>query len=192
MNRRAAVLLAVGLSLPGCGADSVPRPGERLYQGRSAALPVSVVYPARWRLTEEAGVHEGYEQIRLQGPRNQEDTYTAYITVRGRLLPEADRTDAALDAWIRGYVSGALEGSGTESDTELLLADAPARDLVSSITVPPLFRQGLQPLEIPITTRMVVCRRGAYLYELVYSADSREYDRHAPVFARLLTSVRFH
>jgi hypothetical protein len=191
MTSRTLAALALSLGLAGCGAGSAPQRGERLYQGRSPLLPLSVIAPSGWRLIEEAGAHDAYEQIRLQGPRNADATYSAYITIRGQVLPEADRTEGAVDDWVDAYLSEALEGRAIESDQPRMLQDAPARDLVMSVAVPPLFRSGLKPLAIPVTTRIVVCRLGPRLFELIYSADAREYDQHAPVFERVLTSIRF-
>lgn len=177
----------------GCGGGQgvPPRPGERVYRGATPPLALSLVYPSDWRLTEEAGRRERYAQLRLLGPRNAEDTYTAYIAVRG-VAPDAESgAGESLDARVRRYADELLDGTTIESVQPASLQQAEARELVASFTVPPLFRSGLKPLPIPVKTRAVFVHRGPYRYELIYSADAREYAAHAPAFDRVLASLRF-
>jgi hypothetical protein len=177
----------------GCGGGQgvPPRPGERAYRGATPPLALSLAYPSDWRLTEEAGRREPYAQLRLLGPRNAEDTYTAYIAVRG-VAPEAERgAGESLDERVRRYADELLDGATIESVQPASLQQAEARELVTLFTVPPLFRSGLKPLPIPVKTRAVFVHRGPYRYELIYSADAREYAAHAPAFDRVLASLRF-
>ena len=177
----------------GCGnALSRPGPGERLYRGTAPLLAFSLIYPAQWRLTEERGRQEPYTQVRLLGPRNAEDTYTAYITVRGVLPDPEGGPEESLDERVRRYTDTLLEGTAIESVQPTAFEQGQARELVVSVTIPPLFRSGLKPLPIPVKTRTVFLRRGRAYYEIAYSADAREYAAHLQVFERLLASLRFH
>ena len=177
----------------GCGnALSRPGPGERLYRGTAPLLAVRLIYPAQWRLTEERGRQEPYTQVRLLGPRNAEDTYTAYITVRGVLPDPGGGPGESLDERVRRYIDTLLEGTAIESVQPTAFEPGEARELVISVTIPPLFRSGLKPLPIPVKTRTVFLRRGRAYYEIAYSADAREYAAHLQVFERLLASLRFH
>ena len=175
----------------GCDGGTRPHPGERVYRGSAPPLDLSLAYPSQWRLTEEAGSRERYVQMRLLGPRNAEDTYTANITVRG-VVPGGEGTVVEdLDERVRRYADELLDGTTVESIQPTSLQHAEARDLLVSFTVPPLFHPGFKSLPIPVKTRTVFLRRGAYLYEVIYSADAREYAAHAPAFERVLASLRF-
>ena len=187
-------MAAVCTAALGCdGAHGArPRPGERVYRGTTPPLAVSLAYPSEWRLTEEMGSRERYAQVRLLGPRNAEDTYTTYIAVRGVVPDEEGAPVEGLDERVRRYANELLDGTSLESIQPTSLQHAEARDLVVAFTVPPLFRSGLKALPIPVKTRALFLRRGAYLYELIYSADARDYAAHAPVFERVLASLRFH
>ena len=185
-----AWLAAVLAGAAGCGPPAaVPGPAERLYQGMQPPLALRFVYPSAWRLTEEQGTLEPYAELRLLGPRNEEDTYTASITVRA--IRPADDPALPLEVRVREYRDHLPDGAVVERHAARKLEQAPAEDLAVSWTVPPLFRSGLKPLPIPVKTRAVLFRRGPYLYELIYSADARDYAAHEPVFERLLASLRF-
>ena len=153
-------------------------------------LAVSLSYPRSWRLVEERGRAEPYAAVRLLGPRNAEDTYTAYITVRGSLLPPATRADDA-DGPAARYLARLIDGTAVESDTRRRQWGTEVRDLTVAYTVPPLHRAGLRPLPIPVRTRTLFLRRGDHAYEIAYSADAREYASHLAAFDELLTSLRF-
>ena len=185
-------MAAVCTMVLGCdgGHSPRPRPGERVYHGTTPPLVVSLAYPSAWRLTEEVGSRERYAQVHLLGPRNAEDTYTAYIAVRG-VVPDGEGAMGGLDERVRRYADELLEGTTIESLRPTSLQHAEARDLLVAFTVPPLFHPGLKSLPIPVKTRTVFLRRGAYLYEVIYSADAREYAAHAPAFERVLASLRF-
>ena len=185
--------LAVCVGALGCGGSiTAPGPGERLYRGAAPPLALSLIYPARWRLMEEQGRREPYAQARFLGPRNAEDTYTAYIAVRGILPDSEGGPTESLDERVRRYTEELLEGAAIESVQPTALQQGEARDLVVSFTVPPLFRSGLKPIPIPVKTRIVFLQRGRSCYEIAYSADAREYAAHAPAFERVLASLRFH
>jgi hypothetical protein len=64
-------------------------------------------------------------------------------------------------------------------------------DVAITYVIPPLHTHGLKPIEIPVKTRTVIFQREAYVYQLTFSADAREYDQHAQAFEQLLQSFRF-
>lgn len=192
-SARLRYLLPVGLAAvlagaEGCGPPAaVPGPAERLYQGTRPPLALRFVYPSAWRLSDEQRALEPFTGLRLLGPRNQEDTYTASITIRA--VRPADDPALPLEVRVREYLDHLPDGAVVERRTARKLEQAPAEDLVVSLSVL-FFRSGLKPLPIPVKTRAVFFRRGPYLYWVMYSADARDYAAHEPVFERLLASLR--
>ena len=185
----AVSLLAIAAPL-GCGDGRGGRDTAD-YRGTEPPLAVSLDYPPSWRLVEERGRAEPYAAVRVLGPRNAEDTYTAYMTVRGWLVPgEAGRMEE-IDGRVHRYTSQLLDGSAVESDMRRRQWGTDVRDLTVAYTVPPLHRAGLKPVQIPVRTRTLFLRRGEYAYEVSYSADAREYASHQDAFDELLASLRF-
>ena len=179
-------LVALVFCAAGCGPATNPLgPEERQYQTKNPLLGLKIVYPAEWRLAEERGGREPYAELRVVGPRNQEDTYSASMVVR------ATAGDESLAARARTYQDLLPDDAVVESRAARRLQQVSAQEFVVSWVVPPLFRSGLKAQPIPVKTRTVLFRRGASLYELIYSADAREYDRYAGAFDRLLASLRF-
>jgi hypothetical protein len=168
----------------------------RRYEGRDAPLGVSFSYPDAWQAQEARGSLEPYHQVRLRGPRNREDTYTAYMIVRSRPSGSADGASESAQAMLQRYRELLPEGSKIDRDVVRQLAGQSAHDLVISYTIPPRRLHAEPPasnpsLEIPVTTRTLFLERGQRLYELVYSADARDYRRFAAVFERLLETLEF-
>ena len=88
------------------------------------------------------------------------------------------------------------EGARVDHDEVRQLDWRAAHDLVVSYTIPPRrFHAGLPgsapSLEIPVTTRTLFLENGSRLYELVYSADARDYRKFVSVFERLLETLAF-
>lgn len=175
----------------GCDREAGGRNAGTVYRGADSALGVSLEYPPSWRLVEEQGRVEPYAAVRLLGPRNAEDTYTASMTVRGWLMPrEADQAEDA-DEQVRRYTSQLIDGALVESDVRRRQWGTEVRDLIVAYTVPPLHRSGLQPVPIPVRTRSLFLRRREYAYHVAYSADAREYAAHEDAFDAVLASLRF-
>ena len=161
------------------------------YTSSDSDFTASFVYPEGWSLDEERGTKEAYREVRIRGPRNADDTYTCYLAVRASpLKSEGGKFATSADA-LEHYTHRLLEGSAVESHTDRAVAGLPADDLTVSYTLPPLHLHGLTPKAIPIKTRTVFLEHGAYLYELIFSADAREFPRHAEAFERLVTTIRF-
>jgi hypothetical protein len=164
--------------------------GERQYAGTDASLGIAFSYPDAWKAQEERGRLEPYRQVRLRGPRNQADTYTAYIIVRSRPSGDDEGSYESVEALMQRYRELLPEGTSVDQDDVRQLAGSAARDLIVSSTIPKRHRHVESP-EIPVTTRTVCLEHGHRLYELVYSADAREYPRFVSVFERLLDTLEF-
>jgi hypothetical protein len=92
---------------------------------------------------------------------------------------------------VRRYTAQLLDGTAVESDVRRRRWGTDVLDLTVAYTVPPLHRSGLAPVPIPVRTRTLFLRRGTFAYEVVYSADAREYATHQDAFERVLASLRF-
>ena len=202
--RRVTIGLLIGMALtlpawwlgrpretPPTASPVAIHPGELVYDSAEPSLRLALVYPATWRVETERGRLERYRKIRLLGYRNQANTYTAFIAIRSRPLQAAGGFHEHVGGLLRRYTSRLLTGTVIERQRTMPVGGTPAADLVVSYTIPPLTRHGGPIVEIPVKTRTVFLTRGSYAYELVYSADAREYAQHEPVFTRLLETLRF-
>jgi len=161
------------------------------YVGTDASVRVRFDYPAGWRLTEERGAIDAYVSVRLLGPRNAQDTYTAYIVVRSSPFQANGGLHPSAGALMDQFLETAPPGAVVESRVVTPVDGQPADDLTLSYTIPPFFHKGLVPAATKVKTRLLALERPPYLYELTYSADAQEYDAGAASFARLLESLRF-
>lgn len=182
------VAAACGLLCSGVG---VPPPGV---SARQAGVPrvaqLAVDLPAGWQVSETRGTVETYEELRCLGPRNADDTYTAWIAVRARpLAARPDGTPQSADAAADDYLSAwGEDATATRATAQVAGLTVPAVGL--SYTIPPLHRRGLHPVAVPVASRTVFLVKGASLYELSYSADAREFAASLPAFDALLRSAR--
>ena len=181
------MLAALGMS--GCGRGGGAETAD--YRGQEPPLALSLDYPPSWRLTEEHGRTEPYAALRVLGPRNAEDTYTAQMVVRGSVLPRDEHGTESLDERVRRYTAQLLDESTVESEARRRQWGAEVRDVTVVYTVPPLHRSGLKPLPISVRARTVFLQRDGYAYDITYSADAREYASHQEAFDELLASLRF-
>ena len=190
------VITVVGISLirkpasqntPGV-AGPLPD-GVLSYTSADPELPVAFQYPSGWRIDEERGAVDVYHQVRLRGPRNQEDTYTAYLLVRSTPLHERDAAEGVRGFMTR-YTSHLPEGAAIDSRAAQQLAGLTAEDLMVSYTIPPLHRAGRAPRAIPVRTRTLVAAKDGRLYEFVYSADARAYTDSAGAFERVSRTLQ--
>ena len=181
----AAALMAVV-----CGAVWAA-PSTLTYPGAEADLPVSFEYPSDWRLMEERGVTESYHAVRLLGPRNADDTYTAYFVVRAFPVQPPGSRYADQRALVSHILTHLPDGASVDPQATRPLDGASADEWTVEYTIPPLHHVGRKAVKIPVKTRTVVVQRGPLLYEIAYSADERNYEAHLPAFEGLLSSLQF-
>lgn len=161
------------------------------YAGTQPGLMVRFEYPQAWPLHEEQGKREFYRAIRIAGPRNPNDTYTTYLSVRASPLKSFGGKYERLADAITQYVDHLLEGSRIIAQQQATVADSTGTDVLVTYTMPALHHKGLKAEAVPVTARTVFFEKAPYLYEVTYSADSREYEQHAQAFEHLLTTFRF-
>ena len=161
-----------------------------MYTGNDATFPIRFEAPDGWKATEESGTVDSYRAIRLLGPRNAEDTYTSAITIRQSPVKAQGGKFASGEELMEHALAHQLSGSTTEARTVTTVAETPAIDVTVAYTVPPLRLPKLTPLPIPVKTRTLVLVKGSYVYEVIYTADAREYSRHASVFERVARSLQ--
>ncbi len=161
------------------------------FQGIDPRLSVSFQYPQAWRLQEERGTIDPYSEVRLLGPRNPEDTYTAAIVVRASPLPNDGGKHPSASALERHYREHLLPGAVVEHENAVTVGGVHGKRVIVSYTIPPLHQRGLKPIPIPVKTQAIFLEKGSHVYEMSYSADAREFDQHAKVFGRVLKTFRF-
>ena len=162
-----------------------------LYQGQGLGLSLTFRYPEDWRLQEEEGAIDLYRQVRLLGPRNREDTYTPYLSVAAAPVKAEGGRFEDLTERIGLYRANLPVGAKLEQEGERVVGGERGLDLTIRYVIPPLHHKGLKNLPIPVKTRTLFFQRDRTLYEVIYSADAREYDLYAKVFEELLKSLHF-
>ena len=172
-------------------AEAQPAGESLTYQSQDSRLAMTFQYPSGWSVQEEEGKLELYSQVRLMGPRNAEDTYSPFIAVRVSPALEAGGRHRDAAELAQYHAAHQPPGARVTRDATQTVVGASAHDVTMTYTIPPLHHRGLKALSIPVTTRTLFLQRGLYLYELIYSADAREYERHAPVFEHVLQTFRF-
>ena len=155
---------------------------------RRAAAPLNVQYPVGWRVEHDQGRRESYQQVRLIGPRNAEDTYTAFIAIRVRPRQEEGGWYERIEDLMRQTMDHTVEGSTVDGPRAAQVAGLPAEELVVSSTLTLRPEHGLRPGPIPVKSRAVFFARERAFYEVVFSADAREYAPLEPEFDEMLRS----
>ena len=161
------------------------------YASGDPNLPVAFQYPSGWRLREERGVIDSYRLVRLLGPRNPEDTYTAYLVVRVAPLDASTRAAEAVDAFFDRYLDHLPDSTVIDAQERWTIAGVPATALTVSYTIPTLDDERAGEVRIPVTTRTIVMARRDALYEFVYSADTAAYPTYETYVEQLLKSFSF-
>lgn len=161
------------------------------YTGSDPAFMIAFHYPKGWKLQEERGTIDVYRQVRVLGPRNEEDTYTPYVSVRGSPLKSFGGKHHNVQELINSYKQHLFHDATIESERQRTVAGIRTTDLTASFIIPPQHKPKLKAIPIPVKTRLLFLEKDPYLYELIYSADAREYERHSEAFERLIKTFRF-
>lgn len=197
MMKRIALLIIAGLGLALAVRGLAPHGGggeSKLKLSRFEAtleLPVSFEYPEGWKLKEEKGTVQNYRQARIMGPRNEDDTYSASISVVGYPLRKDGGRFDDLAGMIRNFKEHQIGEEKMEQEKMTVVGGQPAVDMTISTVIPPLLHRGTKNLEVPVKNRTLFVQRGESLYRITYSADSRMYDSHSKEFEHLLGSLQF-
>ncbi len=161
-------------------ARYIPKDGE---------LPMAFEYPQDWPLDTEQGKIEPYRQIRILGPRNNENSYRSYFIVLRAPL-QADGKYKSVADFLKNYKEHLMRRSEVLSEGKTKLGGMEAQEMLAQYTMPAWHHQDLNAPEVPVKTRIVVASDNNYLYQLMYSADAREFDAHTKTFERLIET--FH
>ncbi len=165
-------------------AESLP-----LYQG-TGELRLVFRYLPDWRIEEARGLADRYRQVQAWGPRNQDDTYTAHVTVRVSPVKSEGGRYANVDELVAA-TRKAIYAGRVDSERHTTIAELLAVDQTMSYTLPAVHQPGLKALPVPVKTRGLFFEREGHLYELLFSCDSREYDRNSLAFEQLLRTFKF-
>ncbi len=158
------------------------------YASGDPDLPVAFQYPRGWMLSEERGVIDSYRLVRLLGPRNPADTYTAYLVVRVVPLDGSTPNTRAVDAFFDRYLDHLPDSTVIDAQERWTIAGVPATSLTVSYTIPTLDDKRAGEVRIPVTTRMIIMVRHDALYEIISSADTAAYPAYETVVEQLLKS----
>ncbi len=161
------------------------------YVSTEPSLAVRFQIPEGWGVQREQGKVERYHQIRIRGPRNQEDTYTCYLSVRASPLQSYGGKFGSVEELVSNYKSHLFQDPQILVQHPVKVAGIAAQELLVSFTIPPLHQPNLKSIPIPVRTRSCFFERSPYLYELIYSADAREFERYVEAFDRLVRTFRF-
>lgn len=172
-------------------AKQMPPTASMPYEGTTSPLKVRFEYPVGWKLTEEQGQVEVFRQVRISGPRNREDSYTAYFAVQGTPLKAFGGRFDSKEGFVKNYTSHLLRDANITLSKPIFVGGVVGTEVIVTYTMPPWHHQGLKDVAIPIKARSVFIEKSPYLYQLISSADAREYDQHAAAFDRLLSTFTF-
>ncbi len=146
--------------------------------------------PKTWIATTGKGLLLPHAQVRFRGPRNNEDTYTAFLSVRRvPVQPDAGYATAATAA--KQYLDHLPPGAALESRVARMVGPVSGELIVYALPIPPQHRHGLKPMKIPVRTWIVFVQRRNDIYEVTFSADTRDASRHEAAFHRLLETFEF-
>lgn len=173
-------------------AQPMEAEGLKEYVGSPPLLAVAFRYPADWIAQEEGGRRQPFQQVRMLGPRNAEETYRCYVAVSAVPSAAAGGRHATAEAMADNYTRH-LPGEGTVlASRETSLAGARGRDVTVSYTQSEWRFHGVHKSgRVPIKARTLIVEKESVLYQLTFSADAREYEQHATAFEQLLRSFRF-
>jgi hypothetical protein len=129
--------------------------------------------------------------VRLQGPRNADDSYTAYMVVRAAPVEANGGRFESASAFAEYLAKLGLPGEVVEHEGMTGFAETLAHDQTVSHTIGPLHHPGKRSVEVPVRTRMLVLEHDESIYEVIYSADARDFSASLPVFERLLETFEW-
>lgn len=175
----------------GKGMAEIPM-GFIEYKADDAGFRLSFQHPQSWRPQEETGTVERYQQVRLLGPRNREDTFSAVLSVAGFPTRDLGGGYEGLADFYKNYREHLPPGSHVTHTTDRPVAGQKAYDLTYSFQAPRIPHHHDMPKEqIQVRTRALFLQNGAYLYRISYSTDARDYDQNARVLERVLETLQF-
>jgi hypothetical protein len=163
----------------------------RQFTDSRGQLGATFDYPDGWELTEEEGAIEPYHQVRLRVTDPAAARYVPFVAIRRIPLDAAQDAPAAATELLERSIQHLPYGAAVELRRLTEVAGMAAEELIVNATIPVLTHHGLNPADLPIRTRTVVLRRGAELYELVYSAEANAYSTHEDLFERILRTLQF-
>lgn len=167
------------------------------YSGKGY-LRVEFEYPSGWKILEDEGKIDAYNQVFVKGPRNAADTFTSTVVVcalPARSAQSKGRFDT-VQHLRENYTTHLYRDPKFLETSNTSIQGRPAESVAAAYTLPPAgarLPQGPSPknVETPMRARAFFTRDGDVLYQFIYSADSREFARHEAEFEHLVRSVRF-
>ncbi len=155
-------------------------------------LKLSFNYPRIWSLAEDKRKIETYTQLTIKGPRNTDDTYTSAFVLRAYPVKKnGGRFESALQTK-KNYTDYLYPDPKILSDTATRVSNVEALDVSAAYIAPKSFFKGFVSKAIPVQQRSLFFEKDEILYQVMYTADQREYPKYIEEFEHLLKSLRFN
>lgn len=181
------VVCAVGVAFLWVAQNRGKRSLYEHFANESYSLKVRFDYPRGWRLRLEHGKIETFTQAVILGPRNAADTYTHTIIVRETRLDASED----LQQMKKKRIDHLYKDAKVLSESATTVDGAPAQELLVSYVIPPLQLAGHKPPAVAIKSKMIFIQKGVSVFEILYSADSGEFNTNEAAFEQLVKSLRF-
>ena len=161
------------------------------YHGPQPYLGISFKYPNHWRLMEDKGKIDSYTQAVVIGPRNADDTYASTFVLRGSPLKNKNGRFENIEQLKQNYVTHLYKNPSFLSQSSAKVQNHLAEDITVIYTLPPMHHKGLKSKEVPVKARALFVQNGDNLYEFIYNADEKEFEKYITEFESVLKSLRF-
>lgn len=162
------------------------------YPAGTFELPFSFRLPGNWTTGTTTGKSADYRQIIVQGPRNNEDTYTASLVILSAPVqnkPPYGSMESLISASSRIY-SPAHDGRLILDKTPLVLDGSTAVKVEGSFQTNTPVRTG-KAKRVTVKQIDIFTERQDRLYKMSFSADERDFRKYDEVLKELLSSVRW-
>ena len=163
------------------------------YRSQQFTYDFTFRYPKNWVVAELAGKRQRFRQLLIQGPRNNDDTYTVTLSlVVAPIQPAEPYTSFdTLVQTIRARYTRRDDAGRVVVDRSSSVVEHPSRELVSVFQA----RIPVSPTEtrdVTVRQRNVLLERNGSLYQFSFSADVRDYANYERVFEEFLSSLRWN
>lgn len=179
-----------GMIIPTADATEEMVTAYTPYVAQSSQFNPQFEYPSEWRVMEERGTIDPYDQVRILGPRNSDDTFTLLMAIRRQPLKEQGGRYSRAEELAQEYIDRLGKEGIVEAHTSKPVAEVAAVDLTISYLIPPMHTPRLKPLTIPVKMRGLFFVKSSSVYEVTYSADAGMYDQYAPAFEHVVATLR--
>ena len=162
------------------------------YRADLSLLKVSFDHPADWKPTDDEGKIDRYSQIIVLGPKTQEDSYRPSFVVRGVPVKgsEGGWFDS-LEKFKMNHLIHVYKDRQIVAENKTPVAQIESEDIVYTHTIPASHIHNFQHPEFHVKSRVLFFRDSHQFYQIIYSADVKQFDLYQEDFDHLLESFTF-